>query len=286
MRTKTEFLPEPSFFTRIYRYFYHTNVSILANDYINFSEIDSRIEHSGLWLKSSPMQVEISVPKDFAEEIILKLRKTKNILYVDSGSQTVWLRLIAPLVTTGLGTIVGIILGSLVFPGIGTLAGAFIGMAFGAGLGVFGVGLDLIIQQKFIGGTISSMLGGMAAGSATGALLGSVAPGFGTLIGALLGAITGGFFAEICSLVLYVITDYFNSDNDFGGGSDFSISESSEEDELTNTSSLSLAGLGGKPFVETKETTDQAMFGSLYIEIEKPKDQEKTLSPSSTNSLG
>jgi hypothetical protein len=285
MRTKTELSEKPSLFTRIYRYFYYTNISILADDYINFAKIDPRIVYSGLWLESSPGQTGIAIPKDFAEEIILKLKNNKNIVSIDSGSQTVWIRLIAPIVSTGLGTILGMVLGTFVFPGLGTLAGALIGSAFGAGLGLFGVGLDLSVNQKIKRGFFSYFIGGMVAGAATGALVGSVVPGLGTGIGAFFGAALGGTVGIFCSLVQHMITEISGSDNNFDSGNS-SIIEESEEDESTNNSSSLLAGLGGKPLIKNQQiTTDPGKYVSLYTEMKKTKDQEKISSQSSTNTF-
>ena len=284
MRTKTELPPKPSFFTRIYRYFYYTDVVISSFEDIDFANLDSRIE-PGVRAESLPATTDLRIPIDFAEEIVLKLRNNKDIISVSkpsSYSQTVWIRLIAPLVSTGLGTIWGMVLGTFVFPGIGTLAGALIGSAFGAGFGLFGVGLDLSVNQKIIRGYFSYLIGGMVAGAATGALVGSVVPGLGTGIGAFLGAVSGCTVGIFCSLVQYMITEISGSDNNFGGGNSSII----EEVESTNNSSSLLAGLGGNPLIKNQEiTTDRAKYVSLYTEMEKSKDQEKISSQSSANTF-
>ena len=288
MRNKTELPAEPSLFTRIYRYFYYTDVVISSFEHINFANIDSRIE-PGVCAESMPATTALRIPIDFAEEIILKLGNNKDIISVSkpsSYSEIVWIRLIAPLVSTGLGTILGIVLGTLIFPGIGTLGGALIGSLFGAGLGLFGVGLDLIDQKSinltFIGATFSSVTGGMMAGAGFGAFIGSFVPVVGTAIGALIGGISGSLLGTLACIIRMIPNDD-NPDNDFGGGGDFSISESSEEDESFNNSASHLSALG-KPLIEKpKIIIEPAPFVSIYKEIDPSNGQEEIASQTFTN---
>ncbi len=63
-------------------------IDITAVDYINFSELDARIQHTGRWLESNPMQTKISVPKECSEEIIAKLKLHDGITEVN-GETTV-----------------------------------------------------------------------------------------------------------------------------------------------------------------------------------------------------
>ena len=57
-------------------------LSISSEVEIDFSKVDSRIKHSGIWLYSWPMQTGIQIPESAHKEIYEKLIKTKGIVRV------------------------------------------------------------------------------------------------------------------------------------------------------------------------------------------------------------
>ncbi|MBA2657212.1 MAG: hypothetical protein H0U70_09585 [Tatlockia sp.] len=244
MLTKKETSSKPSLLQRLYSYFFYTEVSLEAKKPINFAKIDKRIEFNGHWLESYPSQVLIRIPKDFAQEVILKLRKDSDITDVsEPASQIVWLRLITPLIYAGICTILGAILGTFVFPGLGTLAGASIGGCFGAGSGLFIVGLNLSVNSKIVKGALSSVIGAMIAGAAAGALVGTVVPGLGNIIGTLIGATLGFAVGIFSSLVIISTSKTEFSAEDIDETEPVVIEN--YDDESIKGSSAQLAALGG-----------------------------------------
>ncbi|MBA2709557.1 MAG: hypothetical protein H0U57_03070 [Tatlockia sp.] len=200
------------------------------------------------------------------------------------NSQTVWLRLIAPLSIAGIGAILGLIIGTFAFPVIGTLAGALIGGSFGMGSGLFIVGLELFFSEKIVSATLSTTLGGAVMGASLGALIGSLLlPVLGTVVGAIVGGASGFAFGTISGYVTAIYSlGYPTQDFDLGDSIDFSDKEQSD-------SSIVLATLGGnskgpdvKPalnlnefapvFIKEKILTNQERFSlenSIQLSIEK-----------------
>ena len=60
-----------------------TMIGVDAVSHVDFSKIDKRIKHSGVWNECYPMITKITVPTKDAQEIIEKLKKDKSITCVN-----------------------------------------------------------------------------------------------------------------------------------------------------------------------------------------------------------
>ncbi len=62
----------------------YTNIHLSLEHYVDFKQIDLRIEHYGYWLHSYPMQTSIAVPTVYLEEILPKLSADPRLSHFNS----------------------------------------------------------------------------------------------------------------------------------------------------------------------------------------------------------